>query len=140
MDSGIDKRFLTMFLMFLVTFVAFAVYVIFNEPIAKFTQAKDELVPSSEKSLIFIWPLDLESNGEDSSEVTVFVRNIKGRGMSNKQVQLTSTVGTVKPPRKSTDTQGKVVFQISSENPGLAEIEALVDNVTIQKDVSIQFR
>lgn len=140
MDSGIDRKFLGMFVVFIITFGLFAVYVIFNEPIAKFTQAKDELVPSPEKSLIFIWPLDIPANGTDTSEVTVFVRNIKGRGMSNKQVELLATQGDVQIARKTTDTQGKVVFQVSSANTGVAQIEAVVDNVTIKKDVSIQFR
>lgn len=140
MDSGVDKRLLSMFFVFVISFILLTVYVLFNEPIARFTQAQDELIPSEEKSLIFVWPLDLEANGTEVSEITIFVRNIKGRGMSNKQVELSSTLGTLAESQKSTDNQGKVVFQLSSENSGLAEIEAVVDNVSIKKDVSVQFR
>lgn len=140
MDTGIDKKLVSMFFVFVISFILFSVYVIYNEPITKFTQAKDELVPSSDKSLIFIWPLEVAANGEEQSEITVFVRNIKGRGMSNKQVQLTTTFGDIQTTQKVTDEKGKVLFHLSSSNPGVAEIKAIVDNVTIKKDVSIQFK
>jgi hypothetical protein len=140
MDSGADKKLISLFFVFVISFVILTVFVVFNEPIATFTQAKDELVPSQEKSLIFAWPLDLEANGDDTSEITIFVRNIKGRGMSNKQIQLTATIGELQTSQKMTDGQGKAVFYLSSTQAGVAEIEALVDNVTIKKDVSVQFR
>jgi hypothetical protein len=139
MEQTIDKKLLSMFFVFVITFGFFTIYVVFNEPIIKFTQAKDELVPSNEKSLVFIWPLELAADGKEKSKVTIFIRNIKGKSMSNKQVQLSSTLGNVVPTKEITDKEGKVIFNLTSNNSGVAEIEAVVDNVKIKKDVTIKF-
>ena len=48
-------------------------------------------------------------------------------------------MGLVDQESAVTDKSGKATFTVVATTPGLADIQALVDNVTINKNVSIKF-
>lgn len=133
-----DKTLLGLLMIFFLAFTIFMTFIVFNDQITTVTQASVQEV-SADKSLIFAWPLTLKANGEDTSEITIFVRNEDGKGIAGKIVSLQTTVGDVKEPAGTTDSTGKVLFHISSSNAGVAEIQTLVDNNPIRKKVSIKF-
>lgn len=136
-----DKKLLILGIVFIVTFAAYMVITIFKIPIFSFTQAaNDNRSADISTSLIFAWPLELKADGEGRSEITVFVRDNNGRGIPEKEVSVTSSVGDVQANQAITDSQGKAVFYLTSTSIGVAQIEAFVDNRKLQKTVSVQFK
>lgn len=133
-----DKTLLGLLMIFFLAFTIFITFVLFNDQLTTVTRASTEVV-SSDKSLIFAWPLSLQADGKTESEITVFVRNEEGKGISDKTVRITSALGEVKEQSATTDKTGKAIFHITSTTPGLAEIETVVDNNPIRKKVSIKF-
>ncbi len=133
-----DKTLLGLLMIFFLAFTVFITFVVFNDQLTAVTRASTDVV-SQEKTYTFAWPLSLVADGKAESEITVFVRNDEGKGVSGKTVRLSSPVGTIKEPSVVTNTNGKAAFHISSSNPGVAEIEVVVDNNPIRNNVSIQF-
>jgi hypothetical protein len=133
-----DKTLLGLLMIFFLAFTIFMTFIIFNDQLTTVTRASTDIV-SADKSLIFAWPLTLKADGKTESEITIFVRNDEGKGISDKFVKLTSSVGEVKEPSVSTDKAGKAIFHLSSSKVGIAELETLVDNNPIRKKVSIKF-
>lgn len=133
-----DKTLLGLLMIFFLAFTIFMTFVIFNDQLTTVTRASTDIV-SADKSLIFAWPLTLKADGKTETEVTIFVRNDEGKGISDRAVRLTSSVGTVKEAGATTDKAGKALFHLSSTTPGIAEIETVVDNNPIRKKVSIKF-
>jgi len=134
-----DKTLLGLLMLFFLAFIIFITFVVFNDQLTSVTRASTDVI-SPEKTYTFAWPLTVEADGKSESEITIFVRNDEGKGISGKTVRLSSPVGKIKEPSLVTDAAGRVAFRISSSNPGLAEIEVVVDNNPIRNNVSIQFR
>lgn len=134
-----DKKLSALLIFFVLIFSLFISYIIFREPIATFTRAKEELIPSSESSLIFAWPLTAKT-GLDKININVFVRNANNLPLSNKNVTLKTNLGFIERNSQTTDKSGKASFILTSQNPGIAEITATVDNqVQLKQIVSIKF-
>lgn len=134
-----DKKLSALLIFFVLIFSLFISYIIFREPIATFTRAKEELIPSSESSLIFAWPLTAKT-GLDKININVFVRNANNLPLSNKNVTLKTNLGFIERNSQTTDKSGKTSFILTSQNPGIAEITATVDNqVQLKQTVSIKF-
>jgi hypothetical protein len=133
-----DKKLLGMMMLFFLAFTIFMSFILFNDQLTSVTRASTDII-ASDKSLIFAWPLEVAADNTETSEVTVFVRNDEGRGISDKTVRLSTTVGSVQEAGVITDANGKAIFTISSGTPGVAEITAVVDNITIQRTVTIKF-
>lgn len=135
-----DKKLLIIGILFIVTFIIYIVIAFFRIPIFSFTQAANEnRAADISTSLIFAWPLELSSTSEEPSEITVFIRDNEGRGIPEKQVRVTSTLGELQGSPSITDDQGKVTFLLTSSAPGVALVEAYVDNRKLQKTISVQF-
>ena len=134
-----DKKLLSLVFIFVLLFGGFSVTVLLGNRLQRFTRAREFYTPSSKKSLIFAFPLQAKADGKDFSKITVFVRNEKGVPLAAKKVVLQSSLGTVKPETASTDKNGKVEFTIFSNQPGLAIVKAIVDNIEIEKTVSVKF-
>lgn len=135
-----DKKLLILGILFFVTVAAYIVITVFRIPIFSFTQAANEDRPADiGTSLIFAWPLEVKANGTERSEVSVFVRDREGRGIPEKVVQLNSSLGDIQGNGSATDSQGKIVFYLTSTTNGIAQIEAMVDNRKLQKTISVQF-
>ena len=135
-----DKKLLALAALLFVSIGIYSLFAFFKVPFAIFTQASQTNKPSTQTSLIFAWPLDLPADGKTESEITIFIRNEEGRGISEESVRLTSTIGTVPQTLLSTNLEGKSVFHISSKQVGVAQIEAFVDNKKLQRTISIKFR
>ncbi len=135
-----DKKLLIIGILFIVTFIIYIVIAFFRVPIFSFTQAANEnRAADISTSLIFAWPLELSTASEEPSEITVFIRDNEGRGIPEKQVRVTSTLGELQGSPSITDDQGKVTFLLTSSAPGVALVEAYVDNRKLQKTISVQF-
>jgi len=132
-----DKKTIGLVFVFFLAFSLFISIVVFNQPLSRFTRAKEDSLPSTEKSLIFAWPLTNKINNQVT--INVFVRNEKGIPLANKNVILRSTLGNIFPNSATTDKSGKVTFNLVSDNPGIAEVSAIVEGNFLNQKVSIKF-
>jgi len=133
-----DKKLTGLIFVFFLTVSLFVSLLIFNQPLSRFTRAKEEFTPSKEKSLIFAWPLNTKINNQVT--INVFVRNEKGLPLVNKNVVLRSTLGDIFPNSATTDKSGKVTFNLVSANSGIATVSAVVENnYPLHQNVSIKF-
>lgn len=133
-----DKTLVGLMMIFFLAFTVFITFVVFNEQFSTITRASTDFV-SAEKSLIFAWPLTLKADGTEESEITVFIRTEDGRAIEGKSVTLETTAGQVLEDTVVTDKGGKALFTLTSSSPGVAEITAIVDNITVKRTVSVKF-
>ncbi len=135
-----DKKLSALLVLFVLIFALFIIFIVFKEPIATFTRAKEELVPSSESSLIFAWPLTAKADGSEKIDINVFVRNASNLPLPNKMVTLQSNLGSLETSSQTTDKSGKANFSLTSTNPGVANITATIDNqIQLKQTVTIKF-
>lgn len=135
-----DKKLGSLLAIFVIVFAVFIGFVLFNQPIRTFTRASEELVPSSESSLIFAWPLNSKADGLSKVQINVFIRNSKNYPLNNKKVNLTTTLGNITNDSDTTDKSGKATFSLVSNSPGIAEVKAFVDNqIQIKQTVTVKF-
>ncbi|MFZ6034836.1 MAG: Ig-like domain-containing protein [Patescibacteria group bacterium] len=135
-----DKNFMTLIMVFFLAFGLFITFTTFNGRIATFTRAKEELLPSSETSLMFAWPLTTNTKNSSPVEINVFVRNAGNSPVSNKKVTLTTTLGSLTQSSQTTDKSGKSTFYLTSTTPGLAEITGVIDGQTqLKQKITVKF-
>jgi hypothetical protein len=135
-----DKKLVFLISLFFVVFTVFSFTAVRYKFLVNFIRAKEEISPSPEKSLIIAWPVTVNLKNVKQSKITVFIRNIKESPVSNKLVELKTNFGNITPQQTYTDKFGKAEFIIESNNPGLAEIRAIVDNnIELQQKVNIKF-
>lgn len=135
-----DKKLISLLILLVLVFSIFISYVVFNEQIATFTRASSDTDPSAEKSLIFAWPLTAKATGQDKVMINIFVRNEKNQPLNNKLVSLTTTLGQLDAQTQTTDKSGKVTFNITSTQTGIAQIQAKVDNkVQLKQSLTVKF-
>lgn len=135
-----DKKLTGLLSLFFLSFALFAVMVVFQEPLSHLTRAKEEFEASGDHSLMFAWPLSAVADGKSGSTITVFVRSTKGRPLSNKTVAVSSSLGQVQSIETTSDKEGKATFRVISDTPGIAEIQAVIDNnVPITQKVTVKF-
>lgn len=105
-------------------------------------RAKEESIPSADKSLVFCFPLQTMADGKSKSEVTIFVRSASEKNLSNQKVELMSSVGQVQAPGGNfSDKSGKVSFVLTSKTPGAAQIVATVaDSINLSTRCTINFQ
>ncbi len=135
-----DKKFLGLAILLILTFIAFVAFVVATGTFNVFSRANNNSLPSLSNSLVFAWPLEVVADGKARSEVSVFIRNAEGKGVANKQVSLTSSIGTFQAPTATTSDDGKAVFSITSSEIGVAQIDAMVDNRKLQRSISVKFK
>ncbi len=136
-----DRKLVGLMLLFFLAFGVFTTVVVFNQPLTQLTRAKEETVASASESLIFAWPLTVKADGKTSSIISVFIRNLNGKPLSNKAVVLTSTLGNLSEASVTTDNQGKATFQLTSLTPGVAQITATVSGeATLTQKVTVSFQ
>jgi hypothetical protein len=136
-----DKKLLTISSLLIITFLVFTGYLLFNGPISNFTRAANQggsVSPSN--SLVFAWPLTIAADGRSTSSVTVFLRDGEGRGIAQQRVTISTTIGSIDSETKVTDPDGKVVFEIFSTTPGVANLEFFIDNRKLEKSITVQFK
>ncbi len=135
-----DKKLTTLLILLVLFFSLFITNVIFNDQIKIFTRASEELNPSANKSLIFAWPLTAKADGKEKVIINVFIRNEKNQPLSNKVVSLSTNLGKIDIDTQNTDKSGKTTFNLLSNDPGIAKIEAIVDNqIRLRQSITIKF-
>ncbi len=136
-----DKKFVSLMLLFFLVFGVFVTNVVFKDRIASFARASTASDPSSQTSLIFAWPLTAKVG--DKVEVNVFIRNANNLPLDKKQVKLMTSLGFINGSQESTaesNKTGKVNFVLSSDTTGIAELTAFVNNnVKLIQKVSVKF-
>lgn len=106
-------------------------------------------VVSPDNSLLFVTspvPPKLLADGRQPATIAVFLMDSKTEkeeslGVPNKEVKLTSTLGSISPESQTTDKKGQAVFTITSTEPGEAKVTAVdtTDGITINKTVIVVF-
>lgn len=134
-----DKKLLSLVVLFITTFIFFIAVLFFNEPLSKLTRAREETFPSADKSLIFAWPLSVKADGVEVSDVNVFIRNNDNKLISNQKVELRSSLGEIKNINTLSDANGKTTFKLSSLTLGSAEITAVVEGIKLSNKLTIKF-
>ncbi len=134
-----DKKLLSLVVLFITTFIFFIAILFFNEPLSKLTRARVETFPSPVKSLIFAWPLSVKADGVEVSEINVFIRNDDNKLISNQSVELRSSLGEIKNITTVSDENGKTTFKLSSLTLGTAEITAVVEGIKLTSKLTLKF-
>jgi len=134
-----DNKLIILSSVFFVVFLGFAVYLFTDGSIAQFTRADIASDVSLQKSLIFAWPLFIPADGTTESKITVFVRNEDGGGLAEHPVKITTPVGSIKEAEILSDSDGQAIFHVTSDETGIAEIEAFVNNRRLPRKITVQF-
>lgn len=134
-----DKKLLSLIVLFIATFIFFIAILFFNEPLSQLTRATEETFPSAENSLMFAWPLTVKADGSQSSQVNVFIRNTNNRLVTNKRVELRSSLGDIKNITTESDANGKTSFELTSTASGIAKVTAVVEGIKIENTLTIKF-
>ena len=135
-----DKTMKTLLTIFFLSFTIFVSILFFNKPLARFTRAKEDLLPSQNNSLIFAYPLSVKADGKAQSVINVFVRSDKGMPVKDQKIKLSTSLGMITETEGSSDDQGKSTFHLSSTTTGIAQIEATVgDSLRLTQKLSVKF-
>ncbi len=134
-----DKKLVSLFAIFFLTFGVFFSVVVFNKPLSRLIRASQELVPSSSNSLVLAWPLTVKADGVAQSTITVFLRNDKNMPVGSRPVSVNSSLGQVKESGLTTGKDGKVEFHITSTTSGVAELTVSSSNINLTQKISIKF-
>src|SRR3989344_9028731 len=103
-----DKKLLTLIMLFFLSFAFFATVTIFNKPLTQFIRAEEDFEPSPVRSTILAWPLSyLKADGLSESVINVFVISESDKPIANKLVTLTNSLGILKESAATTDDSGK---------------------------------
>ena len=135
-----DKKLFALITLFFISFAFFAILTVFYKPITQFTRAKEDAIASAERSKIIAWPLALKADGTQQSVINIFIVSESDKPLSNKVVNLITSLGQLKDSQVTTDNGGKATFYLTSTTPGIAEIEASISpNVKLIKKISVKF-
>lgn len=133
-----DKKLVGLVALFFISFAVFSTLMVTNRSLTSFTRANvQDTKADLNKSLIVVYPIVSQSGAQEAITATVFVRNSRNSPLENKQVTLTSTLGTVREGTVVTQ-DGKATFHITSTTPGQSVLTAevmgegpLTQNVTV---------
>lgn len=135
-----NKKLFALLMLFFISFGLFAFVTVFNKPITQLTRAKEDSVPSAERSRMIVWPLNVKSDGTTGATITVFVVSESDKPLPNKVVTVSNTLGQFKETAVTSDSSGKSVFTLTSQTPGIAEIEVMIEpNIKLAKKISVKF-
>lgn len=136
-----DKKLLALITLFFISFAFFAAVTIFQQPLTRFTRAKEDFTPSPARSKILAWPFpSVKADGLTESTISVFVVSESDKPISDRTVSLSSSLGKLTNPTSITDKNGKATFNLSSASPGIAEIEAVVEpDIKLNQKISLSF-
>lgn len=134
-----DKKLIFLLIVFFSFFSFFSLMLVSRRSTGFLTRAEAN-DPSAEKSLIIAWPLSVNLKEPTEVKITVFIMNKNQVPLANKKVTLTSNMGKFRENDLMTDKLGKAEFYLLNDSPGIANIEAIVnDNIPLKNKVSIKF-
>jgi len=135
-----DRKLLSLSALFILSFVAFVSFVLFQGPIGRFTRATAQAGSvSADTSLVFAWPLTVKADGRAKSDITIFVRNTDGKGIAEKNVSISTTHGKLTPDTAISNNEGEVSATITADSPGIAKIEVIGDNISFSRSITVKF-
>jgi len=135
-----DKKLGGLLLLFFLLFTVFASSILFNGQLSSITRAKEDYTPSAATSLLFAYPLLLKSDGVSKSTISVFVRSDKGMPVKDQKITVTASVGTLSEGEVTTDEKGKATLTITSTNPGVSTINAVIaGSLKIAQPLTVTF-
>lgn len=134
-----DKTLAALLLTFFLAFTVFTTTIVLNRPITSLIKAKEEIQPSRENSIILAWPLSLKADGKSDTTISVFIRSAQNSPVHNKVVHLNTSLGQITENDIKTNEEGTAAFHLVSNSPGVAEIEAVLDNTPATYKISVKF-
>lgn len=136
-----DKKFLALSVLFFLMFFAAIGVLTLDQPTRQILRAKNTN-PSPLKSFVAI-PLQIGKAGVNKLKISVFIRDINGAVLSNRQVIMTTTPSTTVSPAdtQTTDSLGMVQFFIESTDPGKIQltITDISSNMTLANVPTVEF-
>ena len=125
-----DKTFLTLAGLFFIVFIVGIAVMTFDKPAGNILRAKQEN-PSPLKSFVVIFP-QIGVAGDEASgkkptklKVTVTIRDVNGAVLSNRQIQITTSLDTVSVTPSDTQTtndNGQAEFFLTSSSTGTVKL------------------
>jgi len=122
----------------LVAFFIFLVYFLLTGPFAQMTKATVSAVPSQTESMMFAHPLTIKADGVDKSKIDVFIASDEGKPLTNQNIEIITTLGTIVPTKATTDSSGHVVFELTIDTPGIAVVSFTIDSQPFDKNISVK--
>ncbi|GIW62638.1 MAG: hypothetical protein KatS3mg090_0464 [Patescibacteria group bacterium] len=134
-----DKKFLILAGAFFLFSIFFSFALFFQDQLLSLTRAEKYYTPSAEKTIVTAYPVKIKIADNQKARIDVFVRNENDIPLKDKRVLIQTNLGTVSPSFIISDENGRASFYITSNQPGVANITAVVDNIQIQKKISVKF-
>ncbi len=134
-----DKKFLFLAGAFFLFSLFFSFALFFQEQLLSLTRAEKYYTPSAEKTIVIAYPVKINISDNQRARIDVFVRNENDIPLKDKRVSIQTTLGTATPSFIISDENGRASFYLNSNQPGVANITATVDNIQIQKKISVKF-
>ena len=100
------------------------------------TKASGSAKVSVSNSIIMGEKVLAAADGKDKCVVNVFALDSKGKGVSNRQVQLSGLIDQT----VITDSVGKARFEMTSNEARQYELTAIVSGMTLGKKIKVTFR
>ncbi len=95
---------------------------------------------SPDNSYVFVAPLRATANNQEQIRVTVFVLNNRGLGVPGKKISLSTAPHlAIQTVQGLTDTYGKAVFDISSDQKGEYFLNVNVVSKILPQQVHLSF-
>jgi len=145
-----DKAFLTLSVLFFLTFFIGIITVSLQKPLMQTLKASS-VNPSPLKSFGIVFP-QIGKIGDENSEdnkptqvkVTIVLRDVNGVSLPNRSVKLVTSLSSVniKPSNLQTTNEiGQAIFNLTSDNPGTAQVQAtdVVSNSTVANIPTVEF-
>ena len=135
-----DKKLIALISIFVFSFLLFISIIFINNPTQNLARASKTNDPSAQNSIIIAWPLSSNVYEKKTIEINVFARDKDNRPLEGKNVVLKTTLGNINQNNiKSEKKTGKATFILTSNKTGIAEISAAINNIELEKKVTIKF-
>ena len=135
-----DKKLIALISIFVFSFLLFFSIIFLNNPTQNLARASKTTAPSAQNSIIIAWPLSSSTTENKTVEINVFARDKDNRPLEDKTVVLKTTLGNINQNNLKTGKKtGKATFILTSSETGIAEISATINNIELEKKVTVKF-
>lgn len=114
---------------------------VFKTRVTYLGRATEDKHPSLSRSYLFASPLVAQSGGENKINISAFLLNEQDRGVSDQEIQITSSPPLdINPLQSKTDKYGQAVFEVASAIPGQFIVSAFFSGQPFPQTVTLTFR
>lgn len=135
------QKFLLSAILFFLILISFSLFFFFYE--TQFLGSRASMVKtdiSVDNSYVFTNPLKAQSDGKDKIRITIFILNGQGLGVLGKNVTMNTNENLkFDVIQQSTDSTGKVLFDVSSTVPGEYYLDVSIDQVKLPQKARLTF-